>query len=105
MTRPEQLFLRPYGDSHGADHYAQYLRSVSEASTQVRETKSPGQPKTQPTQSIGGPSGNLDREWPLMIRESENRATKVDPIPTWSENEGYLLVCVYTEVGGPPDAL
>ena len=31
MTRTEQLFLRPYGDSHGADHYAQYWRSVSEA--------------------------------------------------------------------------
>ena len=26
VTRPEQLFLRSYGDSRGADHYAQYLR-------------------------------------------------------------------------------
>ena len=58
------MFLRPYGNSHGTDHYAQYLRSVSEASTQVRGTKSPRQPKTQPTQSIGVPSENLDREWP-----------------------------------------
>ena len=41
MTRPEQLFLRPYGNSHGADHYAQYLRGVSEASAQVRRAKSP----------------------------------------------------------------
>ena len=41
VMRPEQLFLRPYGDSHGADHYAQYLRGVSEASAQVRGAKSP----------------------------------------------------------------
>ena len=41
VTRPEQLFLRPYGNSHRADHYAQYLRGVSEASTQVRGVKSP----------------------------------------------------------------
>ena len=41
VTRPEQLFLRPYGDSNGAEHYDQYLRSVSEASAQVRGAKSP----------------------------------------------------------------
>ena len=62
VTRPEQLFLRPYGDSHGADHYAQYLRGVSEASAQVRGAKSPGSPKSIPTQSVDAPSGNLDRE-------------------------------------------
>ena len=41
VTRLEQLFLRPYGDSHGANHYVQYLRGVSEASAQVRRAKSP----------------------------------------------------------------
>ena len=41
MTRPEQLFLRPYGDSHGADHYVQYLRGVPEASAQLRGAKIP----------------------------------------------------------------
>ena len=42
VTRPEQLFLRPYGDKHGTDHYNQYSRGVSEASAQVRGAKSPG---------------------------------------------------------------
>ena len=60
--RPEQLFLRPYGDSYGADHYAQYLRGVLEAIAQVRGANSPRQPKIQPTQSIGVPSENLERE-------------------------------------------
>ena len=35
VTRPEQLFLRSYGDSRGADHYS-VLEAVSEASAQVR---------------------------------------------------------------------
>ena len=41
VTRPEQLFLRSYGDSRGANYYAQYLRGVSEASAQARGAKSP----------------------------------------------------------------
>ena len=61
VTRPKQLFLRPYGDSRGADHYS-VLEAVSEASAQVRGAKGPGSPKSSPTQSIDAPSGNLDRE-------------------------------------------
>ena len=30
VTRPEQLFLRPYGNSRGADRYARYLRAPGE---------------------------------------------------------------------------
>ena len=56
-TRPEQLFLRPYGDSRRTDYYAEYLRDVSEASTQVRGAKSPpsmvpsGKPSTNPSEA------------------------------------------------------
>ena len=64
VTRPEQFFLGLYDHSHGADHYTQYLRGVSETSVQVRGAKSPRWPKIQPTESIGVPLGDLDREWP-----------------------------------------
>ena len=35
------MFLRPYGNSHGANYYAQYLRGVSEASLAGKGNQKP----------------------------------------------------------------